>query len=156
MLRPQFQLDILNFTTTDNNGKAASALLYFDWNIHFFVVLSNMETLYRLRYILVHSYVLFYFKRQLSHCRLHHMNNNSIIQNVSKLMIISASLGVALLVCVSRVYLLYHTIAQVVCGALVGIAFATVWFWLTCAVFTPLYPWVVSWWVPILFFSVLI
>lgn len=77
--------------------------------------------------------------------RLHHMNNNTIIENVSKLLIITSSVLLALVVCISRIYLQYHTFVQVFCGALVGIAFATFWFFLTCFVFTPLFPQIVSW-----------
>ncbi|RZC37769.1 dolichyldiphosphatase 1, partial [Asbolus verrucosus] len=76
--------------------------------------------------------------------RLHHMNNNTIIENVSKILIISSSLIMAILVCISRIYLQYHTISQVLCGAFVGILFATFWFALTYLVFTPLFPQVVS------------
>ncbi|XP_060517018.1 dolichyldiphosphatase 1-like [Cylas formicarius] len=77
--------------------------------------------------------------------RLHHMNNNTIIENVSKFFILSSSLLLAIVVCISRVYLQYHTVWQVLCGALVGIIFATFWFALTYLVFTPLFPQVVSW-----------
>lgn len=77
--------------------------------------------------------------------RLHHLNNNTIIENVSKILIISSSLIMAILVCISRIYLQYHTIAQVLCGALLGMFFATIWFALTCYVFTPLFPQIVSW-----------
>lgn len=78
------------------------------------------------------------------------MNNNTIIENVSKLLIITSSVVLALLVCISRIYLQYHTFTQVFCGALVGILFATFWFFLTCLVFTPLYPQIVSWYVAFL------
>lgn len=77
--------------------------------------------------------------------RLHHMNNNTIIENVSKILIISSSVILAILVCISRIYLQYHTFAQVFCGAFVGIIFATFWFALTCYIFTPLFPQIVSW-----------
>lgn len=77
--------------------------------------------------------------------RLHHMNNNTIIENLSKFLIISSSVLMALLVCISRIYLQYHTISQVVCGGLVGVLFATFWFALTYLVFTPLFPQIVSW-----------
>lgn len=77
--------------------------------------------------------------------RLHHMNNNTIIENVSKFLIVSSSLLLAILVCISRIYLQYHTFAQVFCGAVLGIVFATFWFTFTCYVFTPLFPRIVSW-----------
>ncbi|KAF7267929.1 dolichyldiphosphatase 1-like [Rhynchophorus ferrugineus] len=77
--------------------------------------------------------------------RLHHMNNNTIIENISKFLIISSSMIVAVLVCISRVYLQYHTWSQVLWGVIVGFIFATFWFALTSLVFTPLFPQVVSW-----------
>nr|CAI5825262.1 unnamed protein product [Callosobruchus analis] len=78
-------------------------------------------------------------------CRLHHMNNNTIIENLSKFLIISSSTLLAILVSVARIYLGYHTFWQVFCGALVGIMFATVWFALTYLILTPMFPQVVSW-----------
>lgn len=77
--------------------------------------------------------------------RLHHMNNNTIIENISKFLIISSSMVVAVLVCISRIYLQYHTISQVLCGIIVGFLFATFWFALTSLVFTPLFPQIVTW-----------
>ncbi|XP_066257350.1 dolichyldiphosphatase 1-like [Euwallacea similis] len=77
--------------------------------------------------------------------RLHHMNNNTIIENISKILIISSSMTVAVLVCISRVYLQYHTYSQVLWGIIVGFLFATLWFALTSLVFTPLFPQVVTW-----------
>ncbi|GJQ85621.1 hypothetical protein Trydic_g20171 [Trypoxylus dichotomus] len=77
--------------------------------------------------------------------RLHHMNNNTIMENISKILIISSSVLMALLVCIGRVYLQYHTVWQVLCGATIGALFATVWFALTYIVFTPLFPRIVSW-----------
>lgn len=75
------------------------------------------------------------------------MNNNTIIENISKFIILSTVLTAAVLVCISRVYLQYHTVSQVLVGIFVGILFATVWFALTYLVFTPLFPQIVSWWV---------
>jgi len=77
--------------------------------------------------------------------RLHHMNNNTIIENISKILIISSSMVVAVLVCISRIYLQYHTISQVLWGIIVGFLFATVWFALTSLIFTPLFPQIVTW-----------
>ncbi|XP_023028920.2 dolichyldiphosphatase 1 [Leptinotarsa decemlineata] len=77
--------------------------------------------------------------------KLYHMNNNTIIENLSKFLIISSSLVMAVLVSISRIYLEYHTFWQVLCGAVVGILFATFWFALTYLVLTPLFPQIVSW-----------
>lgn len=73
------------------------------------------------------------------------MNNNTIIENLSKFLIISSSLTMAVLVSISRVYLQYHTFWQVLCGAIVGFLAATFWFTLTYLVLTPLFPQIVSW-----------
>ncbi|XP_065164373.1 dolichyldiphosphatase 1-like isoform X2 [Atheta coriaria] len=77
--------------------------------------------------------------------RLHHLNNNTIIENVSKFLIISSSVLMAVIVCFSRIYLQYHTVSQVIFGSVVGMMFATFWFTLTYLVFTPLFPTIVSW-----------
>ncbi|XP_050310012.1 dolichyldiphosphatase 1-like [Anthonomus grandis grandis] len=77
--------------------------------------------------------------------RLYHLNNNTIIENISKFLIITSSMVVAVLVCISRVYLQYHTLSQVLWGIIVGFLFATFWFALTSLVFTPLYPQIVTW-----------
>ncbi|KAL3281949.1 hypothetical protein HHI36_005152 [Cryptolaemus montrouzieri] len=77
--------------------------------------------------------------------RLHHMNNNNIIETMSKILILSSSVTISLLVCISRIYLQYHSFSQVIVGSLVGILFATLWFALTHLIFTPLFPQIVSW-----------
>lgn len=77
--------------------------------------------------------------------RLHHMNNNNIIETMSKILILSTSFIMSLLVSFSRVYLQYHTFSQVFWGAVAGATFATFWFALTYIVFTPLFPQIVSW-----------
>ncbi|XP_063529811.1 dolichyldiphosphatase 1-like [Cydia strobilella] len=76
--------------------------------------------------------------------RLHHINNNSIISALWKGIIVSGCLSLALLVSIGRVYLHYHTSAQVIVGALVGFLFATIWFALVHRVLTPLFPHLVS------------
>lgn len=77
--------------------------------------------------------------------RLHHMNNNTTLENVWKAVITFSCVSLAVLVTISRVYLQYHTWRQVLFGALVGFLFGSVWFALTYLVFTPLFPLVVSW-----------
>lgn len=49
------------------------------------------------------------------------------------------SIVLALSVCLSRVYLLYHTPSQVVVGAVIGIITGTVWFAVTEAFLVPLF-----------------
>lgn len=76
--------------------------------------------------------------------RLHHINNNSIISALWRVIIVSGCLTLAVLVSVGRVYLHYHTSSQVVVGGFVGFVFATLWFTLVHRVFTPLFPHLVS------------
>lgn len=77
--------------------------------------------------------------------RLQHMNNNTIIQSLSKFLILFSTLSMAILVSISRIYLEYHTMSQVLCGALLGFLFGTFWFALTYLVLAPLFPQIVSW-----------
>lgn len=51
----------------------------------------------------------------------------------------------AVLVTYGRVYLQYHSITQVFCGALIGIALGAAWFMIVHAVLTPIFPIIVSW-----------
>ncbi|KAL1124075.1 hypothetical protein AAG570_001845 [Ranatra chinensis] len=77
--------------------------------------------------------------------RLHHMNNNTTLENAWKAVIILSCLSVAVFVTISRVYLQYHTWKQVIFGSIVGILFGTFWFALTHLVFTPYFPMLASW-----------
>lgn len=51
----------------------------------------------------------------------------------------------AFLVCYGRIYLLYHTLNQVLIGAFVGMVMGVLWFLLTHCVLTPYFPMVVTW-----------
>ncbi|KAK9510496.1 hypothetical protein O3M35_005270 [Rhynocoris fuscipes] len=77
--------------------------------------------------------------------RLHHMNNNTTLENVWKTVIILTCIFLAILISFSRIYLQYHTWKQVIWGAFVGISFGTLWFAITYLVFTPCFPVIVSW-----------
>ncbi|XP_073994965.1 dolichyldiphosphatase 1-like [Rhodnius prolixus] len=77
--------------------------------------------------------------------RLHHMNNNTTLENVWKTVIIVGCVFLATVISISRIYLQYHTWKQVLCGALVGILFGTFWFAITYLIFTPYFPVVASW-----------
>nr|CAD7257305.1 unnamed protein product [Timema shepardi] len=77
--------------------------------------------------------------------RLHHMNNNTLLENVWKTAITIPCIFLASLVMISRVYLQYHTWKQVLSGALVGFLFGSLWFALTYLIFTPLFPLIASW-----------
>ncbi|XP_076160152.1 dolichyldiphosphatase 1 [Ptiloglossa arizonensis] len=77
--------------------------------------------------------------------RLHHNNNSSISERFWRIIVIAACIIVAVLVTYSRVYLLYHTNSQVLCGTFIGIIFGAVWFIITHIVLTPRFPIIVSW-----------
>lgn len=77
--------------------------------------------------------------------RLHHNNNSSISERFWRIAIIAACIIVAILVTYSRVYLLYHTVSQVLYGAFIGIILGSVWFVVTHVVLTPTFPIIVSW-----------
>ncbi|CAH0603251.1 unnamed protein product [Chrysodeixis includens] len=76
--------------------------------------------------------------------RLHHINNNSIISALWRVIIVGGCILMSLLVSIARVYLHYHTTSQVVVGGIVGFVFATLWFVIVHRVFTPLFPQLVS------------
>ncbi|CAG4968230.1 unnamed protein product [Colias eurytheme] len=80
-------------------------------------------------------YVLYFFI-----IRLHHINNNNIISVLWKVIIVSNCFLLALIVCIGRVYLEYHTTWQVVVGGLVGFVTATVWFTVVHKILTPIFP----------------
>ncbi|XP_065226343.1 dolichyldiphosphatase 1-like isoform X2 [Planococcus citri] len=67
------------------------------------------------------------------------------ITHLWKILITTMFFVWAIMMAISRVYLKYHSIEQVVCGAIVGIIFGTVWFVVTQFFLTPLYPAIVSW-----------
>lgn len=84
-------------------------------------------------------YVLYFFA-----IRLHHINNNSIISALWRIIIVSSCLILALIVCIGRVYLHYHTTAQVIVGGIIGVIFATIWFFIVHRILTPLFPQLVT------------
>ena len=51
------------------------------------------------------------------------------------------------MICCFRVYLEYHTTAQVVLGGIVGVLSGSLWFAVVQFVATPLFPHIASWWV---------
>ena len=50
-----------------------------------------------------------------------------------------------LLLMISRIYLSYHTMSQIVCGVAAGSAMAVLWFILVHLLLTPLFPRICSW-----------
>ncbi|KAH8034112.1 hypothetical protein HPB51_020129 [Rhipicephalus microplus] len=77
--------------------------------------------------------------------RLHHGNSSCPWENLWKCTVIICWFLLAGTVSYSRVYLEYHTWAQVCWGALIGSLLACLWFCLTQFILTPLYPRIVSW-----------
>jgi len=78
--------------------------------------------------------------------RLHRFPGKNAIHNiVQKLGIILTVILVASLVAYSRIYLLYHTWAQILWGAFMGSLFAGIWFATTHLVLAPRFQEVVSW-----------
>ena len=57
-----------------------------------------------------------------------------------KVLTVVSCLTTGLVMSYSRVYLEYHTVAQVLWGAILGLAGALLWFILTQLVLSPLYP----------------
>ncbi|XP_076293616.1 dolichyldiphosphatase 1 [Lasioglossum baleicum] len=77
--------------------------------------------------------------------RLHHNNNSSVSERFWRIATIAACIIVSLLVTYSRVYLLYHSISQVLYGTLIGIILGVIWFLIMHVVFIPIFPYIVSW-----------
>ncbi|EAA08176.3 AGAP002666-PA [Anopheles gambiae str. PEST] len=85
--------------------------------------------------------------------RLHHINNSNSarFERLVRLLVLAICWTAAFLVCFGRIYLLYHTLSQVLIGALVGTVMGALWFLLTHFVLTPYFPMVVLWRVSELF-----
>ncbi|XP_022085409.1 dolichyldiphosphatase 1-like [Acanthaster planci] len=71
-------------------------------------------------------------------------SSTSLLELVWKHCLAIGTTVLALIVSFSRVYLAYHTVRQVVCGALLGTILAVPWFAFNEVFLTPLYPRVVS------------
>lgn len=88
------------------------------------------------------------YKRSLEHFILHinRLHNNSPYEKLFRMFAISACLLNTALVCYGRVYLLYHTINQVIVGALIGALAGFLWFFFVHSILTPyVFPKIVSW-----------
>lgn len=77
--------------------------------------------------------------------RLHHMNNNAPLERAVRLLVLFSSWLLAIFVCISRIYLRYHTWSQVIIGSLIGIFNGTLWFCFIHIILSPLFPYIVSW-----------
>ncbi|XP_043278850.1 dolichyldiphosphatase 1-like [Venturia canescens] len=77
--------------------------------------------------------------------RLHQNNNSSMSERFWRSSIMGGCIGVAILVSYSRIYLQYHTLAQVLWGMIVGSTLGIAWFLAAHLVFAPFFPIIVSW-----------
>lgn len=152
-------------------GAGFLALILFRRDLHtvtFFIgILVNEATNYVLKHIICeerpmrreasyteygmpssHSQYVWFFTSYVVYfvfIRLHHMNNNSIMSAVWRVIVVGGCLTLSLIVSVSRTYLKYHTSSQVIVGGILGFVMATLWFAFTQRVLTPLFPQIVSW-----------
>ncbi|XP_059608815.1 dolichyldiphosphatase 1-like [Phlebotomus argentipes] len=77
--------------------------------------------------------------------RLHHMNNNAPLERAMRILVLAACWITTALVCYGRIYLQYHTAAQVYVGAAVGICTGALWFTVIHFFLTPYFPRIVTW-----------
>lgn len=77
--------------------------------------------------------------------RLHHSSNSTVSEMFWRVLLIAGCIILAILVSYSRIYLQYHSIAQVFCGTVVGTVLGIAWFVITHVVLTPFFPMIVSW-----------
>ncbi|XP_034235134.1 dolichyldiphosphatase 1-like [Thrips palmi] len=77
--------------------------------------------------------------------RLTHTNNHYHMEWLWKGLLLFVTNSFASCVCISRVYLQYHTWTQVFGGAIVGGTLGTIWFTLVTCVFSPFFPTIASW-----------
>lgn len=76
----------------------------------------------------------------------HRLHHNSPVEKVLRAIAMTVLGFVTVFVCIGRVYLLYHTISQVVVGAVIGTSFGLVWFLFVHVILTPyVFPRIVSW-----------
>lgn len=76
------------------------------------------------------------------------MNNNALpFERAGRVLVLLSCWCMSVLVCLSRTYLQYHTVNQVIVGSAVGVITGILWFTLTHLILTPLFPIVVSWYV---------
>lgn len=77
--------------------------------------------------------------------RLHHQHK--LLETVTKSAVCLGYVSMAATVSYGRIYLHYHTPAQVYWGAAIGGGMAVLWFALTQCIFTPVFSWLASTWV---------
>lgn len=78
--------------------------------------------------------------------RLKHLSNpNTIWMWIWKAAVSAGCVFASIVVSVSRVYLMYHTVSQVVIGSLLGSILAVLWFLFVHFALTPFFPTIASW-----------
>uniref|UniRef100_A0A1B0CT93 Dolichyldiphosphatase 1 n=1 Tax=Lutzomyia longipalpis TaxID=7200 RepID=A0A1B0CT93_LUTLO len=77
--------------------------------------------------------------------RLHHMNNNAPLERAMRILVLAICWMTSFIVSFGRIYLQYHTTAQVYVGALVGICTGAIWFTVIHFFLTPYFPRIVTW-----------
>lgn len=96
-----------------------------------------------------HSQLVWFFSTYVAlflFLKLYSSNNaNSSIENLTKILIVSGCFLMAALVSFSRVYLQYHTVIQVIAGAIIGSILAIIWFTFTNCVFVDYFSQITSW-----------
>ncbi|KAK4293765.1 hypothetical protein Pmani_033565 [Petrolisthes manimaculis] len=76
--------------------------------------------------------------------RLRHISN-SMMELMWKVVVAAGVIVAACIVMYSRVYLLYHSWSQVLCGAIVGVVLGCGWFAVVHLILTPFFPTIASW-----------
>jgi len=93
-----------------------------------------------------HSQFMFFFTTYTVLFLLKRLHHNSPLEKVVRGVVIALCSIVTALVCYGRIYLLYHTISQVVIGALIGALYGIVWFLFVHVILSPyVFPRIVSW-----------
>ncbi|KAG5674014.1 hypothetical protein PVAND_004007 [Polypedilum vanderplanki] len=81
--------------------------------------------------------ILFLFKR---------LHQNSLVERIFRGIIVILMIIVTALICYGRLYLMYHTLSQVIVGAIIGFMTALIWFVFVHSILTPyVFPKIVSW-----------
>ncbi|KAJ8300885.1 hypothetical protein KUTeg_022404 [Tegillarca granosa] len=70
--------------------------------------------------------------------------NNNWIDDLWKYCTSLTCFIVSFIVCYSRIYLHYHTLSQVACGALLGVFLGALWFGIVQVILTPMFPYLAS------------
>ncbi|CAO1443990.1 unnamed protein product [Diamesa hyperborea] len=92
-----------------------------------------------------HAQFMFFFTTYTILFCIKRLHQNSLVEKLIRVLVISTCIISTALICYGRIYLLYHTLSQVIVGALLGLAFGGFWFTLVHVFLTPLFPKIVAW-----------